>query len=115
MAWLAMLAMTLIVVMPVVSRTMSIAGAMPGMDEPCPIHAALAVKQPGSPHMPVDPMERCGYCYLLHHSPLLGSSILVSLVPAPPEAGVAAIALPEDRFRTPRLSANPRGPPAHLS
>jgi hypothetical protein len=115
MAWLAMLAMALIVVMPVVSRTMSMAGAMPGMDEPCPVHAALAVKQPGLPHAPIEPMERCGYCYLLYHSPLLGSSAVVHLVPAPPETDVPVIALPAGGSHTPLLSADPRGPPARLS
>jgi hypothetical protein len=114
-AWLAMLAMTFIVVMPVISRMMPMTGAMPGMDGSCPEHAALAAKQPGSPHTPVDPMERCGYCFLLHHSPLLSSSVVVHLVPAAPEPDVPVEALPVDRSNAPLLSADPRGPPAHFS
>jgi hypothetical protein len=114
-AWLAMLAMTFIVVMPVVSRMMPMSGAMPGMDGPCPEHVAALAKHPGSPHTPVDPMERCGYCYLLHHTPLLGSSTLVHLVPTAPEPNVPTVALPAGGPHAPLLSADPRGPPARIS
>ncbi|WP_158543262.1 DUF2946 domain-containing protein [Dyella psychrodurans] len=113
MAWLAMLAMAFIVVMPVVSRTMPM--SMPGMDGACPEHVALGAKQPGSPHAPVDPMERCGYCFLLHHSPLLSAGTIVHLVPTAPSLDVPVAALPADRSNAPLLSADPRGPPAHIS
>jgi hypothetical protein len=115
MAWLAMLAMAFIVGMPVVSRLMPMSGAMPGMGEPCPEHAALAAKQPGSPHTPVDPMERCGYCFLLHHSPLLDSGVVVHVLPASPEPGILVVALPGVRSNAPVLSADPRGPPERIS
>jgi hypothetical protein len=110
-----MLAMVLIVVVPVVSRTMPMTAAMPGMDGACPEHIALSAKPSGSPHAPVDPMARCGYCFLLHHSPLLGSSVLVHVVPAPPPSDVSRVALLVEGSHTPLLSADPRGPPAHLS
>lgn len=110
-----MLAMTFIVVVPVISRMMPMTGAMRGMGEPCPEHAALAMQHPGSPHTPVDPMERCGYCFLLHHSPILSSSAVVHLVPVVPEASVLVAALPVDRSSVPLLAADPRGPPARLS
>jgi hypothetical protein len=109
-----MLAMAFIVGMPVVSRLMPMTGAMPGMGEPCPEHAALAARQPGSPHTPLDPMERCGYCFLLHHSPLLGSSMVVHRLPAPPEPSILAVALPSVGSTTPLLSADPRGPPERI-
>ncbi|WP_268991950.1 DUF2946 domain-containing protein [Dyella choica] len=110
-----MLAMAFIVVMPVVSRTMPMTGAMPGMDGACLEHAAPGARQQGSPHAPADPMARCGYCFLLHHSPLVGSSTLVHLVPATPPSAVSTAALPSDRPYAPLLSADPRGPPARIS
>jgi hypothetical protein len=110
-----MLAMALIVVMPVVSRTMPMMGAMPGMDGACLEHVATGVKLPDSPHAPVDPMQRCGYCFLLHHSPLLSSGTIVHLVPAAPEPNIRTEALPAERSHAPLLSADPRGPPARLS
>lgn len=113
-AWLAMFAMALIVVMPAISRVMPMSGAMPGMDMDgaCPHHLATSAKQPNSPHAPVDPMERCGYCFLLHHSPILSSSTIVHRVPAAPELAIPVVALPTDRSHSPLLSADPRGPPA---
>jgi hypothetical protein len=110
-----MLAMALIVVVPVISRALPMAAAMPGMDGACPEHVALGAKPQGSPHAPADPMERCGYCFLLHHTPLLGSSALVHAVPAAPESNVPVVALPVERSHAPLLSADPRGPPARLS
>jgi hypothetical protein len=108
-AWLAMLAMAFIVVMPVVSRLMPITDAT--LDGACPVHAALAAKQSGSPHTSTDTMERCGYCFLLSYSPLLGSSTVIPVVPVPLESGVLVVALPAGGAYASLLSADPRGPP----
>jgi hypothetical protein len=115
-AWLAMLAMALIVVMPAISRVMPMTGAMPGMDMPCPDHDQQAsTKHPDSPNTPADPMARCGYCVLLSHTPILASSIVVHIVPAAPNVAAPVITLPSDRSEAPLLSADPRGPPPSFS
>lgn len=106
-----MLAMALIVVMPVLSRSLPMV-AMPGMGADCPVHHADGSKHPSSPHTPVDPTERCGYCALLHHSPALAASTVIHLPPAAPPATIATIRKLGDEPATPRLSADPRGPPA---
>lgn len=112
-AWLAMLAMALIVVMPAISRVMPMTVAMPGMDAPCPQHDHQASAQhPDSPGTPADPMERCGYCVLLSHTPLLTASVIVHVVPAAPNVAAPVVVLPTDRSETPQLSADPRGPPS---
>jgi hypothetical protein len=111
-AWLAMLAMAFIVVMPVVSRLMPITDAT--LDGACPVHAALAAKQSGSPHTSTDTMERCGYCFLLSYSPLLGSSTVVPVVPVSLESRVLVVALPSGRADASMLSADPRGPPGFV-
>jgi hypothetical protein len=123
-AWLALLAMALIVVMPAISRVMpmdSMAG-MPGMsgmtstDVACPHHdLQAATKHPEAPSAPADPMARCGYCVLLSHTPILASSVVVHVVPAAPNVANPVEALPRDRSEAPLLSADPRGPPAALS
>jgi hypothetical protein len=109
--WLALLAMALIVVMPVLSRTLSMA-SMPGMDSDCPIHHAAGAKHPSSPQTPADPTERCGYCALLNHTPPLACAVATWLSPGSLPGAVASV---QPRQQTPparRLSADPRGPPA---
>lgn len=110
-AWLALLAIALIVVMPVLSRSLPMA-AMQGMDADCPVHHTDGGKHPSSPHAPADPTERCGYCALLHHSPALAAHTAIYLPAAAPPEGIAAIRKIGDKPATPRLSADPRGPPA---
>lgn len=105
-----MLAMALIVVMPVLSRALPMA-AMPGMDGDCPVHQMAGAKQPNSPHAPVDPTERCGYCFLLNHTPPLASGAAVHLATVAPAASVARFHRIDERPASPRLSADPRGPP----
>jgi hypothetical protein len=112
-AWLAMLAMALIVVMPAISRVMPMTGAMPGMDASCPYHDHQAsTRHPDAPGTPADPTERCGYCVLLSHTPLLTANVIVHVVPAAPNVAAPVVALPADRSETPQLSADPRGPPS---
>lgn len=105
-----MLAMALIVVMPAVSRVMPMSGAMPGMDSSCPQHHA-ETHHPASPHNPADPTDRCGYCVLLNHAPLLASGEVLHLVPVVPNLTVSVVARADDAYASPILSAKPRGPP----
>lgn len=107
--WLAMLAMMLIVVMPVLSRTMT---ASPALDGECPIHQLAHATHPDSPHAPADPTERCGYCHLLNHTPPLMSDAVVYQAPVAPAVGMAPIQQIGEKPASPRLSADPRGPPA---
>jgi len=112
-AWLAMLAMAFIVVIPVISRVAPMSSAMPGMDAACPYHAHQAPTQhPGSPTSPDDPTARCGYCVLHNHTPVLASSVIVHTVPAAPNVAAPVVALPSDRSEASLLSADPRGPPS---
>ena len=105
-----MLAMALIVVMPAVSRVMPMSGPMPGMEMPCPQHHA-ETQHPASPHSPTDPTDRCGYCVLLNHAPLLASGDVLHFVPVAPNLPVLVVARADDAYASPILSANPRGPP----
>lgn len=116
-AWLAIAAMWLMIVAPVVSRSLPDAPSMPGMDmgtdmgASCPGHGADA-HHPSAPSEPSLHMDHCGYCTLLGHSPLLSGHTIVFSPPALPVARV----LPRWTFGTnyvePVLSANPRGPPS---
>lgn len=106
--WLATLAMMLIVVVPVLSRTMT---ALPTLDGDCPVHQLAAAKHPHSPQAPVDPTERCGYCYLLNHTPPLTPDAVVYQAPMVPAAAIASVPRIGEKPASPRLSADPRGPP----
>ncbi|HET7333405.1 DUF2946 family protein [Dyella sp.] len=108
--WLAMLAMALIVVMPVLSRSMA-GAATSAAEGDCPVHQADATRHPQAP---ADPTERCSYCVLLNHTPLLASGTVVYLAPVAPALPPASIHRSDDTPASPRLSAAPRGPP-HLS
>jgi len=105
-----MLAMALIVVMPVLSRSMSMTG-MAVADGDCPVHQLASTKHPSSPQAPADPTERCAYCVLLNHAPLLASGAGVYLAPVAPVSTVASIHRIDEKPASPLLSANPRGPP----
>ena len=109
-AWLALLAIALIVVMPAVSRVMPMSASMPGMGASCPEHQA-GTKHPDSPSSPSDPTDKCGYCVLLNHAPLLASGKVLHLLPVAPNPAVPIVARADDAYASPILSANPRGPP----
>lgn len=108
MTWLATLAMMLIVVMPVLSRTMT---ALPALDGDCPVHQLAAAKHPNSPQAPADPTERCGYCYLLNHTPPLTPDAVEYQAALAPVAAMAPVKHIGEKPASPRLSADPRGPP----
>lgn len=80
-AWLAMFAMALIIVAPLISVSLqqSPMSAMPGM------HHEMSMPTPMSEHhsapdsMPIDHGEACGYCVLLTHVPGLILALCVLL------------------------------------
>jgi hypothetical protein len=118
-AWLALAAMALIVLMPVMSRSMPMS-EMPGasmagmqMDPDCPMamdHAGH--HQHGAPCNPDDPTARCGYCVVLTHTPVVGFGPALVLVPQylPALAPQAVSQRVEPSVAL--LSARPRGPPS---
>ncbi|RDS79120.1 DUF2946 domain-containing protein [Dyella monticola] len=112
-AWLALVAMALIVLMPVVSRTMPMDGAMAGMSsgstDQCHLHAGH--QHPGVPAHPDDPTARCGYCVLLSHTPVLGCGTALVVLPTHVVSFVPVASLPSNVPAEPLLSARPRGPP----
>ncbi len=112
-AWLALAAMALIMVMPALSRSMSVDNTMSGMDAGCVMHASHHA-HPGIPSYPDDPTAKCGYCTLLDHTPVVGMGMLLlhlpTLRPASPPNAIASQAAPFARL----LSARPRGPPSRI-
>jgi hypothetical protein len=115
-AWLALLAIWLTVIAPVVSRI------LPGTSSPdlgawCMAHEGggdgHASPQSPAPHPhDADHWERCGYCSLFSHSPSLGFVPATLGLPALP--ALLSAALPVRRTLAPRplFDAPPRGPPA---
>ena len=102
--------MLLIGIAPTVSRVLAV-DPMAGMAmaQNCARHAAPLV--PAKPHAPAAPMDCCGYCCLLHHTPLLLGEAIPALAPAPPPQGLAVALRPPRRAQLSPLSAEPRGPP----
>ena len=98
--------MALIVVMPVISRVMPMTASMPGMGDTCPQRMA-GEKRPA----PADPTDRWGYCVLLGHQSILASSQVLHLLPAAPGVAESTPLRVRRMDATPRLSADPRGPP----
>nr|WP_239538103.1 DUF2946 family protein [Dyella mobilis] len=111
-AWLALAAMALVVLMPVLSRAMPADAPMMGMDAGCTMHEGHAGHpHPGTPNHPDDPTARCGYCVLLTHTPVVDSGLAVLFAPLDLPALSLQIAKPGSIAATPLLSAHPRGPP----
>ncbi|WP_161940595.1 DUF2946 domain-containing protein [Rhodanobacter thiooxydans] len=123
-AWLALFALGLTIVAPVVSRTLASVAASSAHDAPHAMHMAMempagdAGEQPsGDTHDDHDgmPMEQCGYCGLLGHSPLL---VVIAWLPGllPQQASSRPVVPTAPRRGSERstLTAVPRGPPAFL-
>jgi hypothetical protein len=112
-AWLALAAMALIVLMPVFSRAMPGDMPMMGMNTGCNMddmgHADH--QYPGMPGHPDDPTARCAYCALLTHSPVVGLGFAVLLAPLDLPAPSPQTTHPRSAVPAPLLSARPRGPP----
>lgn len=102
--------MWLLVVSPTISRTLPTPMAMPGTEAACE-HTA----DHHHPSMPDDPdshSDKCGYCVLLGHTPLLaGAAPVLSLATHWPVMPAVQHGAPS-RHASPRLSADPRGPPS---
>lgn len=84
-AWLASVALGLLMLTPTVSRTLVSMSLVPAMDmaADCSMHHAGG--HAGAPHRPVPPsVDDCGYCTLLYHSPALTwvVAVLTPVVPA---------------------------------
>lgn len=112
-AWLALAAMALIVVMPAASRFIPVDNAMADMDGGCAMYAGNHL-HPGIPGYPDDPTARCGYCTLLGHTPVVGLGMLLlhlpALRPTSPLPAAASQSAPFARL----LSARSRGPPSRM-
>ncbi len=111
-AWLAMAAMWLTIVAPVVSQTLSSSRSTPALGASCDGHAD-DMTHPSPPHGHL--MEQCGYCGLLSHSPTLTGAVWLPhlLPPAVDLPHGIPKALPW--MRDTLLAAAPRGPPVFVS
>jgi len=108
--WLGLLAITLTIVAPTVSRTLLGGAACP--PAPVGIHSAHDGRgEKRSPDMPSSPLDKCGYCGFFVHSPSLGGGVAVVLLPILPTGRL----LPAPQLRNPPpcplLAARSRGPP----
>lgn len=109
-AWLAIVAMWLLVAAPTISRTLPATDAWPELGAWCTGHG-LDEHHPSTPDAPALHADACGYCALLGHSPLLTGAVLATPVAFVPPA-LAPIHEASWHWRPlPLLSANPRGPP----
>jgi hypothetical protein len=109
---MALAAIALIMLMPVLSRSMPASGPMMGMAADCGMtmdHAGHA--HPGMPSHPDDPTARCGYCVLLTHTPVVSIGVAVLIAPINLPAHSPQTTLPRETTAAPLLSARPRGPP----
>jgi hypothetical protein len=107
-AWLAIVALWLTIVAPVVSQTLaSPLDALIGIGA-CGVVHADGTQSPPTGH----PLEKCGYCGLLAGHSLLPDAA-PALVPglALPDRWLTA-ALPPERGTVVLLAAAPRGPPS---
>lgn len=109
-AWLALAAMALLVVMPVLSRAMPNMPMM-GMDAGCNMDMGHVHHHHGMPGDPDDPTAHCGYCVLLTHTPVVAMGIALLLAPAEAPALSPPTIQPRRVASVPLLSAPPRGPP----
>jgi len=109
---MALVAIWLIAAAPTVSRALAWSG--PDLGAWCAEHG-LSDEHPSGPASPGDLIqhhERCGYCVLLSHSPLLAGGVPTITMAAwlPTAAPVTRQGL---RWHAqPTLSARPRGPPS---
>jgi hypothetical protein len=116
-AWLALAAMALIVLMPVFSRAMPGDMPMMGMNTGCGMDMAHMDMghanhlHPGMPGHPDDPTARCSYCALLTHSPVASLGFAVLLAPIDLPTPAPQTLQPPSTVSAPLLSARPRGPP----
>lgn len=104
--WLAVFA-------PVISRTLATSAAA---GDWCPVHGVMADihsdgHSPDDPTAPLNHLDKCGYCVLFGHSPLLGGAIVLWLGAAPLKAVAPPLRAVPVFHRPLPLSTHPRGPP----
>ncbi|QAU23985.1 DUF2946 domain-containing protein [Dyella sp. M7H15-1] len=111
-AWLAMLAMCLLVFAPCISRIIS-GNAMAlsmGMDGICSEHAHTTPHSPRDRHR--DTMDACGYCVLISHGTMLCDTVVLC-VPSMPLAFVFVVQPVGRRIAAAVVQRRlARGPPA---
>ena len=80
-AWLALFAMALIIVAPLISMSLqqSPMSAMPGMHHDMSMSMPMSAHHSAPESMPIDHGEACGYCVLLTHVPGLILALCVLL------------------------------------
>lgn len=107
--------MALLVGAPVVSRLLPSPSAMADMGMHCDEHAGHG-GQPSTPdpHAPSS-MEKCGYCGLLGHSPVLGSALWLPPPRPLPSRDVMPSRAEPAATRRGCLVAAPRGPPVRVN
>jgi len=119
--WLALAAMWLTIGMPVISRSLPDGLASVDLGAWCTGHSQsdqklsdheLQDQHRQAPSDPSAPLNKCGYCSLFCHSPLIAGHASLALAPCSLSAQ-APIALAVPSGSNPRvLSARPRGPPS---
>lgn len=113
-AWLALVAVALILVAPLISVSLQQdpMAAMPGMHHDMPMMKASHHASQKPVLMPVDSAEACGYCVLLAHVPgvLLALVLLVRALLLPVRTTPARITV-QHRFFFPWLYPETRAPP----
>jgi hypothetical protein len=107
-----MAAMLLVVMTPVVSRSLPLHAGMSRMGANCMMGTAHADHHShGMPDDPGDPTAKCGFCTLLAHTPVMAFTAGVAVAPA----WLPALTPPAPPLRHESvaqfLSAQPRGPP----
>ncbi|AIF47606.1 hypothetical protein HY57_10170 [Dyella japonica A8] len=108
-AWLAMLAIGLLVVAPSLSRITSTPSMAAAMGEMCDDHAHNDSPRPND-HRHADALDACAYCVLVSHGTALGGTVVFSVPPAP--AAPAATPLTGRSITTVHVWRQPaRGPP----
>ncbi|TNY24954.1 DUF2946 family protein, partial [Fulvimonas soli] len=71
----------------------------------------LEQRHPEAPADPAAHRDKCGYCALLAHTPLLGAPAALALPPALPGAAAPAGRIAAAGHAAVPLAAHPRGPP----
>jgi len=108
---LALVAVWLTVVMPVISRSMPNGMGSMGVGSRGTSHG-LSQPHPATPSDPSSILDKCGYCCLFCHSPLVAGNALPAMAPLALSAPILPAPTVPVGPPPQRLSAAPRGPPS---